>query len=180
MPATTEQKLAKAATEDVKPVEKPREPLWSTTGLIIMIAVWLVTLGLGIVGVMLFAGAPSAGASKAEPGKGAARSYGLVDNVRVTLPDDDGSTRVISFNLLLEFAGDAGKSAVELESGHFKHAISFQAEELLRGYSVRQASERSFARDFGAALKRQLNDLYGSTANEYVRAVLVQKLSIGG
>ena len=174
-------KASQAGKSEEKPVAKGKEPLWSRTGLIIMVVVWMVTIGLGLGGVLLFASAPSATSAGLDKGKGqGARAYGIIERVQVAIPDQEGGMRTVSFNLLLDFGERDAKLRPELEQANFKAAISYQAEELLRGYSARQVAERNFAREFGAALRKHLNELYSRDGTEYVREVLVQNLSISG
>ncbi|MCC6465565.1 MAG: hypothetical protein IT463_09530 [Planctomycetes bacterium] len=170
----------KPAPEAEKPVAQTREPLWSKTGLLVMVAVWLLTLGLGVGGVLMFMGTPSATdapATKGE-GRGAGRTFGLIERVQASLPDENNEQRTVSFNLLLDFGDGDEMARAELEQGNFKTALAYQAEELLRGYTVRQITERSFSRDFGTHLKRHLNELYSKDGKEYVREVLVQNLAV--
>lgn len=165
-------------TED-KPVARTREPLWSRNGLLIMIGAWVVTLGLGIAGVALFMGAPTAtGATVQSDGRGAGRAFGLIERVQVSVPDENNEMRTISFNILLDFGEGDDKSRAELEQGNFKAGLSYQAEELLRAYSVRQVTERAFAREYGAQLRRHLNELYSRDGRPWIREVLIQNLAV--
>jgi flagellar basal body-associated protein FliL len=174
-------KKAPAKTEE-KPVETGREPLWSRTGLLIMIAVWVATLAIGVGGVALFMGTPSATdvPARSEKEAGAGRAFGMIERVQVGLTDETGDRRTVTFNLLLDFGDNHEKARAELDQANFKNGLAYQAEEVLRGYTVRQVQERSFSREFGEAAKKRLNELYTKDGQDYVRDVLIQNLSVSG
>jgi flagellar basal body-associated protein FliL len=177
MQATKDKKPEQA---EEQPVEKGREPLWSRTGLLVMIGVWLLTLGVGVGGVVMFMGSPSATdvPARQADGKGVSRAFGLIERIQVGLMDETGERRTVTFNLLLDFGDRHEQARSELDQANFKNGIAYQAEEVLRGYSVRQVMERSFPREFGGAVKVRLNELYSRDGREYVRDVLVQNLSV--
>lgn len=178
--ATKEPPAAEAKTED-KPVERGSEPLWSRTGLLVMVAVWVLTLGLGIGGVMLFSAAPSATEAGAdEESDGPGRAYGMIERVQVSMQDSEGQMRTVTFNLLLDFGPSDEKSRAELEQANFKQVISYRAEDRMREYTVRQVAERSFPREFGESLEAYLNEIYARDGKKYVHDVLVQNLTISG
>lgn len=180
MAIATKKQPAETKTGDT-PVERGNEPLWSKTGLLVMVSVWVATLGMGIGGVVLFSGAPSATrAGGAEEGDGPGRAYGMIERVQVSLQDSEGQMRTVTFNLLLDFGPSDEQSRAELEQANFKQVISYRAEDRLREYTVRQVAERSFPREFGESLRAYLNEIYARDGEKYVHDVLVQNLIIGG
>lgn len=178
MATNTEEKEAKT---DEKPVEKGKEPLWSKNGLLIMIGVWVLTLGLGIAGVVLFMGAPtSTGVNPDAEGDsgGSARKVGTIERVSVSVVDQQGESRTVTFSLLLDFGEHDEARRAELEQGDFKRILSYRAEEAIRGYTVRQISENSFPRKFGADIRDRFNELFSMDGDDFVRSVYVQNVAV--
>lgn len=181
MQTTTEKTVGKKSEADASPVQKGREPLWSKTGLLVMVCVWVLTLAIGIGGVALFMGTPSATDVPARADEhGAGRAFGMIERVQVGLTDEAGERKTVTFNLLLDFGDRADEARTEIERANFKNGIAYQAEDVLRGYTLRQVQERSFSREFGVAVRKRLNELYSKDGENFVRDVLVQNLSIGG
>lgn len=173
--------IEKDTKTEQKPVEKGKEPLWSKNGLLIMIGVWVLTLGLGVGGVAVFMGSPTAtgvGSDSDNDTGGSARKVGTIERVSVSLIDNQGQNRTVTFSLLLDFGENDEARRAELEQGDFKRVLSYHTEEEIRGETIRQVSERSFPRKFGVQLRDRFNELFSMDGVDFVRNVYVQNVAI--
>jgi hypothetical protein len=165
--AKEKEKAAKAApAEDL--VEKPREPMFSTAGMVVFAgSLVLVAVIVFFAGMFIFGADPA----PADQGTGGDTNTGKVDastieilqltGITAQVPMHGGGQKKVRFNLNIQFGGtpeERTKSMEWVKQAGREAKLIQMANEVMSGYDFEVIQDATFARTFERAYRERFNN----------------------
>lgn len=165
--AKEKEKAAKAApAEDL--VEKPREPMFSTTGMVVYAgSLVLVAVIVFVAGWLVFATDPApanqTGSGDSNTGKVDPNSIEILQLTGITaqVPMHGGGLKKVRFNLNIQFGGspeERTKSMEWVKQAGRESKLVQMANEVMSGYAFEVIQDATFARTYERAFRERFNN----------------------
>lgn len=165
--AKEKEKAAKAAPAD-ELVEKPREPMFSTTGMVVYAgSLVLVALIVFVAGWFIFQKDPA----PADQGSSDDQNAGKVDpatieilqltGITAQVPMHGGGLKKVRFNMNIQFGGspeERTKSMEWVKQAGRESKLVQMANEVMSGYAFEVIQDATFARTFERAYRERFNN----------------------
>jgi len=165
--AKEKEKAAKAAPEE-QLVEKPREPMFSTAGLVVFAGSLLLCAAVVfVVGSFIFGGdpAPAGGNGGSAPTGGGMVEADTIEILKVTgitaqVPMHGGGQKKVRFNLNIQFEGsqeERTKSMEWIKQKDRESMLQQMANEVMSSYDFEVIRDNTFPRTFERAFRDRFN-----------------------
>lgn len=161
-------------------VEKPREPMFSTLGLILLLGSNVVVAGLIVVGFMALGpsdsedNAPDSGTSMLNQ-KDA--DFLKLEGMQTTVSGIGNEKAMVRFDILIGFSGGPSEQT-EMKTyytqGSRDDLLKYFAQERMGNYSISSVEDSNFAQRFGEDLKED----YNAAGHPKIAVVLLVKKSV--
>ena len=166
--AKEKEKAAKAAPEE-QLVEKPREPMFSTTGLIVFAgSLILCAVVVFVAGMFIFGADPAPAGGNGggtEPAGGGMVEAETIEILKITgitaqVPMHGGGQKKVRFNLNIQFEGsqeDRTKSMEWIKQKDRESMLQQMANEVMAGYDFEVIRDNTFPRTFERTFRDRFN-----------------------
>ena len=177
MAKATEDQKKKKGGDDQEMIEKPREPMFSKTGMIVMIGSNIaIAILIAVIVLIMSSGGGEEGEMEETKTSGIFNpendSWLEIPGISTPVPTAGGKSATVRYTILIRFEGGQTEQADLISkwtTGKNDKILRRIAESVMRKYTINSVRDESFARTYETEVKKQLNlKITGSKVDQVV------------